>query len=81
MGRAYLRIVLQSENLNTHEVLSVFLKIERGNALKPNFNLKCNVFSNIILLVNWNIENIYSSEEDEIFLQANQSQKEKQPGI
>ena len=38
------------ESLNTDDVLSFFLKIEKENAMKPNFNLKCNVFLNTIYL-------------------------------
>ena len=68
MERAFFSDNTSSENLNTHDVLSVYLKIERRNEMKPNFNLKCDVFSNTILFVNWNIENTYSSEEDDIFL-------------
>ena len=57
------------ETLNSDDVLSVILKIERENDTKPNFNLKFDVFSNTFyLIVNWNIENIYSSYEDDIFL-------------
>ena len=36
--------------------------------MKPNFNLKFDVFSNTKHLVNWNIENMYSSYENDIFL-------------
>ena len=36
------------ENLNTDDILSVILKIERENAMKPNFNLKLDVFSNTL---------------------------------
>ena len=35
-----------SESLNTDDVLGVLLKTEKKNALKPNFKLKCSVFSN-----------------------------------
>ena len=52
------------ESLNTDDILSVNLKIEMENAMKLNFNLK----SNTLILVNWNIENMYSSYEDDIFL-------------
>ena len=38
------------ESLNTNDVLSVILKIERENAMKPNFNLKFDVFSNTFYL-------------------------------
>ena len=38
------------ERLNTDDVLSVILKIERENAMKPNFNLKFDVFSNTFYL-------------------------------
>ena len=41
-------------------ILSDILKIERENAMKPQ--------SKHLLLVNWNIENLYSSYEDNIFL-------------
>ena len=34
--------------------------------MKPNFNLKFDVFLNT-LFGNWNIENMYSSHEDDIF--------------
>ena len=37
-----LRMIL---SLNTDDVLSVILKIERENAMKPHFNLKVDVFS------------------------------------
>ena len=33
------------ESLNTDDVISDVLKIERENAMKPNFNQICNVFS------------------------------------
>ena len=36
------------ERLNTDDVLSAILKIERENAMKPTFNLKCDVFSKTI---------------------------------
>ena len=39
-----------SESLNTDDVLGVLLKTEKKNALKPNFKLKCSVFSNTIFL-------------------------------
>ena len=32
------------ENPNTDEVVNVILKIGRGIAMKPNFNLECDVF-------------------------------------
>ena len=38
------------KDLNTDDVLGVLLKIEKKNALKPNFKLKCSVFSNTIFL-------------------------------
>ena len=41
-------------------ILNVILKIERENATKPQ--------SKHLLLVNWNIENLYSSYEVNIFL-------------
>ena len=34
------------EKLNTDDVLGVILKIERENALEPNFKIKFDVFSN-----------------------------------
>ena len=48
------------ERLNTDDVLSVILKIERENAMKPNFNLKFKHLFKHLLLVNWNIERVYS---------------------
>ena len=45
------------ESLNTDDVLSVNLKIEMENAMKPNFNLMS--FKHL-LPVNWNIEIMYS---------------------
>ena len=66
MERAYFSIKIES--LNSDDVLSVILKIERENALKPGFNLKFGVFSNTFLLVKWNIESMYSPFEDYIFL-------------
>ena len=51
------------ESLNTDDVLSVVLKIERENAIKSD------VFSITFLLVNWNNEiKVYSSYWDDIFL-------------
>ena len=47
-------------NQNLRMILSVILKIERENVMKPQ--------SKHLLLVNWNIENMYSSYEDDIFL-------------
>ena len=38
------------ESLNTDDVLSVILKIERESAMKSDFNLKCDVFSNTFYL-------------------------------
>ena len=38
------------ESLNTDDVLGVILKIERENAMEPNFNLKFDVFSNTFYL-------------------------------
>ena len=38
------------ERLNTDDVLGVFLKIERENAIEPNFNIKFDVFSNTFYL-------------------------------
>ena len=39
------------ESLNTDYVLSIILKIESKNAMKPSFYLKCDVFSNTIYLL------------------------------
>ena len=47
MERAYF-IKDDSESLNTDNVVSDILNIERENTMKPNFNLKCNVDSNTI---------------------------------
>ena len=55
-----LRMIL---SLNTEDVLSVILTIERENAMKPHFNL----FKNL-LVVNWNMKNMYYPFEDDIFL-------------
>ena len=49
-------------------ILSDILKIERENAMKPQ--------SKHLLLVNWNIENMYSSNEDDIFLRKSKSEGE-----
>ena len=38
------------ERLNTDDVLGVILKIERENAMEPNFNIKFDVFSNTFYL-------------------------------
>ena len=38
------------ESLNTDDVLSVILKIQRENSMKPIFNLKFDVFSNTFYL-------------------------------
>ena len=60
------------ESLNTDDIQIVILKIEiwRENAMKPNFNLKSKIWCLFkhLILVNWNIENVYSSYEDDIFL-------------
>ena len=52
MERAYFSIKFKDdiESLNTDDVLSVILKIERESAMKSNFNLKCDVFSNTFYL-------------------------------
>lgn len=42
MEKAYFSIFKDGiESLNTDDVRSVFLKKERDNAMKPNFNIKC----------------------------------------
>ena len=56
------------ESLNTDDVLSVILKIEMENAIKPNFHLTFYMSFKHLLLVNWNIEIICSPFEDDIFL-------------
>ena len=38
------------ESLNTNDVISVILKIQRENSMKPIFNLKFDVFSNTFYL-------------------------------
>ena len=38
------------ENLNTNDFLIVNLKIKTEKSMKPNFNKKCDVFSNTIYL-------------------------------
>mgnify|MGYP003689852179 CR=1 FL=1 len=54
------------ESLNTDDVLSVILTIERENTMKDNINLKSMYFQTP-LLVHWNIENMYTPFEDDIF--------------
>ena len=58
-----------SEFVYTGDVLSNILNIDGDNAINPNCNLKCDVFSNTISFVNENIENMYmySSEGKSIF--------------
>ena len=67
MERAYFSIKFKDdiESLNTDDVLSVNLKIEMENAMKPNFNLMS--FKHL-LPVNWNIEIMYSPFKEDIFL-------------
>ena len=55
-------------NQNVRMIISVILKIERENAMNPQ--------SKHLLLVNWNIENMYSSFEDDIFLLKSKSEVE-----
>ena len=51
MERVYFSIkIWWFESLNNDDVISVILKIERENAINPNFNLKYNVFSNTLYL-------------------------------
>ena len=38
------------KSLNTNDVLSKLLKIERENTMKPKFNLKCDIFLSTIYL-------------------------------
>ena len=64
------------ERLYTDDFLSVILKIERENAIKPNFNLIFDVFSNTFYLwISKNIENMYSYEDD-FFLRKLKSEGE-----
>ena len=67
------------ENLNTDDVLSVNLKIEMENAMKPNFHLKFYVFQTPFTceLEYWN--HLFPFRRWH-FSYANQSQKEKQSG-
>ena len=66
------------ESLNTDDVLSVYLKIEMENAMKPNFHLKFYVFQTHFTceLEYWN--HLFPFRRH--FSYANQSQKEKQSG-
>ena len=52
MERAYFSIKFKDdiESLITDDVLSVIPKIEKENAMKPNFNLKFDVVSNTFYL-------------------------------
>ena len=80
MERAYFSIKFKDdiESLNTDDFLSAIPKIERENVMKPNFNLKFDVFSNTFYL--W-IEILKTCIgpapfEDEIFLCKSKSEGE-----
>ena len=59
---------IESLNIDTADFLCVILMIEREKSMKSNLSLKCDVFFKHHLLVNLNIEKMYSSEADGIFL-------------
>ena len=67
------------ESLNTDDVRSVILKKERKKAIKTNFNLKFDVFSNTFYLWIGILKTCIPLSKMTFFL-SNQSQKEKQSG-